>query len=111
MKLLKDFNLDTQSKKVVLPYFDCVACGECCRGIQVVPELKDLYDEEKSACKYLDQNNHCEIYDDRPEVCNYNKLYEKIKNKYSPDEYYRLTVLYCEELKILKEKRLKNDNA
>lgn len=80
--------------------FPCDACGECCRQIDKVEGLKHL--QTDGVCKYL-VNNKCSIYNSRPDLCRYEKVYELFKYKYSTDEFYELSVHYCEELK--KEKK------
>lgn len=89
-----------------LPDFDCEACGECCRHTHLVSELVELYDYEKGACQYLD-GDKCTIYDDRPDVCNYRKLYSKLSKYYSPEEYYQISIRFCEEIKLIKKEREK----
>jgi Fe-S-cluster containining protein len=51
---------------------DCQQCGVCC----TVFDIAALKKKELTPCKYLDENNRCTIYENRPDVC---------KN-YMPDE-------------------------
>lgn len=81
-----------------LPLFECIACGKCCKEIENIPSLNYLYDHKKQSCIHL-ENNLCSIYEDRPDVCNYKKLYNLIKTIYSPTEYYEITVKLCNEIK------------
>lgn len=46
--------------------FPCTGCGACCRVIwQVLPELA----KPDGSCKHLGEDNLCQIYDNRPEIC------------------------------------------
>lgn len=72
--------------------FICTKCGECCRHISDVPELKS-FDLGNGTCRYLD-GNICRIYADRPIVCNGKSLYEM---------YYSKTLRYEEYLEIASE--------
>ena len=62
-----------------LPQFTCIACGECCRHIHLVPELAHLQNGD-GICKHL-KNDKCDIYHNRPDVCNYIKLYKNFNKK------------------------------
>jgi Fe-S-cluster containining protein len=53
--------------------FPCVRCGLCCRKLKTVPLLTG-YDSGNGVCRYL-KNNLCSIYQNRPLVCNAEKMY------------------------------------
>lgn len=75
--------------------FNCTKCGACCRQVgfimqvmlsehrESMPEhLRVTYDEfpyrplKDGSCFMLDpETNLCRIYDDRPDMCNLDKLY------------------------------------
>ncbi len=82
--------------------FECDNCGECCKNIGHIEELKE-FNRGDGVCKYLDfETNLCKIYDSRPDICRVDVMYEKVyKNHCSKDEFYRLNYEACE---ILKEK-------
>lgn len=85
--------------------FQCDKCGLCCRNIGRIPQLRE-YDDGNGACKYL-QNNLCSIYEDRPEICRVDVMYDRyFREQYSKDEFYELNYEGCRELKrsILKNK-------
>ncbi|KMV31450.1 hypothetical protein AB733_04815 [Photobacterium swingsii] len=86
--------------------FDCEACGECCRHIHLVEGLKHL--QTNGVCDYL-EGNKCRIYSRRPELCQYEKVFELYKNQYTAKEFYDLTVKFCNELKEIKRLREEND--
>lgn len=76
-------------------------CGNCkaycCRKIGMVN--KDL-DRGDGVCKHLDENNKCEIYNNRPLICSVDRLYESIyKYIMSREEYDELNKQGCDKLK------------
>ena len=80
--------------------FECNQCGLCCRNIDKIPQLKDFHDGN-GICKYL-HNNICSIYDNRPDICSVDRMYEKyFENQYTRSEFYDLNKLVCEEIKNL----------
>ena len=77
---------------------DCSNCkAYCCRVIgKILPEL----DRGDCACVYLTDDNKCEIYDNRPLVCNTVKLYNKyFKDKYTIEEWNEMNHKACEVLR------------
>ena len=56
--------------------FNCSGCGICCviAGKSGLMPAKD-----DGSCKYLTDENKCSIYDERPELCNVRRMYEKRK--------------------------------
>lgn len=65
-----------------------------------VPALRELANED-GACKFLDAENKCSIYDHRPAVCNVRWIYEHFFKPMgvSEDEYYAKTQEACDKLK------------
>lgn len=79
--------------------FPCDKCGICCRHLNLIPQLKQL-DSGNGRCIHLTAHNLCAIYDNRPDICNVNKMYEMVYCKYmSEDEYLNLNLEGCKELK------------
>lgn len=77
--------------------FECTKCGICCRNIDKIPELSDFHKGD-GVCIHL-ENNLCNIYSNRPDVCNVGKMYELYYKKYmSIVEYERLNMEGCEIL-------------
>jgi len=58
--MIEDF-LDSKGK------WKCIGCGDCCRMIQdILPD----FDRGDGVCKhFVEEHNHCSIYEDRPYVC------------------------------------------
>ncbi|MBR1536622.1 MAG: YkgJ family cysteine cluster protein [Treponema sp.] len=80
--------------------FICDKCGVCCRHL----ERSDLYkslNRGDGVCKFLDEKtNLCKIYENRPEICNVEKMYEiYFSSKMTKENYYRLNYAACEKLK------------
>jgi Fe-S-cluster containining protein len=58
--------------------FKCTSCGACCilaGKIGLMPSKKD------GSCIYLNKKNQCDIYDNRPEICNVKRMYAKRVNQ------------------------------
>lgn len=74
-------------------YF-CSKCGRCCIA------KDEVFDRGDGYCKFLNEDNECSIYEDRPEFCRTDKVYEKYyKDKMTEEEYYELTRKACNKLK------------
>ena len=77
---------------------DCSHCNAlCCRVIgKIIPE----YDRGDCACIHLTEDNKCEIYNDRPPLCNtvhiYNKYY---KDKLTIEQWNEINRQACETLR------------
>ena len=52
--------------------FICTQCGACFRGAKVL-KIAGLPVKKDGSCGYL-KNNLCSIYENRPDICNVNKL-------------------------------------
>ena len=62
--------------------FPCTSCGLCCQNISTVNELKE-FDLGNGICKHFNINdNSCNIYETRPNICRIDKMYELKYIKY-----------------------------
>lgn len=78
--------------------FKCDACGECCRHIDRIPQLNE-FDNGTGVCIHL-KGNLCDIYENRPEICRVDAMYEKYySEQYGKDDFYKINELACQELK------------
>ncbi len=79
--------------------FPCSGCGLCCQNISNIQELKH-YDLGNGMCKYFDMSsNECMIYNNRPEICQIDKMYEiKYRTSYKKQEFYALNAQVCNTL-------------
>lgn len=85
--------------------FECTKCGCCCRNLN----LNELYfnlDRGDGICKHFDENNNiCLIYNERPIICNVNKMYEYyFSNQYTIEQYYNINKASCDMLIKYKQK-------
>lgn len=81
--------------------FPCTSCGLCCRNIQSIVELKE-YDLGNGTCKYFDiDNNSCTIYDDRPDICRVDKMFDIHFNQYfTREEFYMKNAEVCNAMQL-----------
>lgn len=78
--------------------FPCDQCGECCRHIDQIPQLA-TFDLGNGTCRYL-EGNTCSIYNDRPEICRVDAMYEHFfKEQYTKKEFYQLNIEGCNTLR------------
>ena len=81
-----------------MPFFFCDKCGECCRHIHLIEELR-TYDRGDGQCRYL-TGNLCSIYETRPDICNVEKMFQKkFSGLMSREEYIRLNHEGCKQIK------------
>lgn len=82
--------------------FYCDKCGCCCRRISGIEELKE-YDAGDGVCINL-INNACVIYDQRPDICNIEKMFEsKYKKYFTREEFYIMNKNACMQLKEMEK--------
>jgi uncharacterized protein len=92
--------------------FSCNGCGACCKKIGSILADKDDYPEflkeelnkfpfatkEDGSCEKL-KDNKCEVYEDRPLICNIDKFYDTyFKGKIKRSAYYKQQTKTCEFL-------------
>lgn len=77
--------------------FPCNQCGLCCQNIGGIEELKEL-DDGNGVCRYL-KDNLCSIYENRPEVCRVDVMYEKYyKHQMNWDAFVKGNAKVCQQL-------------
>ncbi len=77
--------------------FLCSQCGECCRHIDLIPQLAE-FDRGDGICIHL-SGNLCNIYENRPEICGVDVMYKKYFSAlYSREFFYQLNMDVCKEL-------------
>lgn len=64
----------------------------------------NLYDDLNRGdgiCRYFDtESKFCTIYENRPDKCNVERMYELVfKNSMSKEQYYKMNYAACNELK------------
>lgn len=77
--------------------FPCTSCGCCCKRVGLVKKF--LTEEEfphntrEDGCCEMLINDKCSVYDNRPEICNVNKMF--LKSNLDIKEYYKLNIEQC----------------
>lgn len=91
--------------------FSCMMCGACCSNLlewkrESLPILQKLlpeydlnipYENINGRCEKLSNSNRCTIYYERPLVCNTNRLFRILSEKFSIPipELYNLQKISC----------------
>jgi uncharacterized protein len=76
--------------------YPCEKCGACCRHIsKVLPSL----DRGDGVCLHLSEDNLCEIYEERPLICNIDEIHNRLFPGVEIEQFYALTHKYCEALR------------
>jgi Fe-S-cluster containining protein len=79
--------------------FKCDCCGLCCRSLKKVPALRN-FDRGDGVCINLGDDNLCRIYNDRPEICNVELMYERVFSNYcSKEDFFRMNEKQCKKIK------------
>ena len=78
--------------------YDCKRCGNCCRHIELVEEMKS-FDRGDGVCKYLTNDNLCQIYSQRPNICNGQYIYENFYSNISVAEFHEIISNLCEMIR------------
>ena len=81
--------------------FPCSKCGACCRHIaKVLPH----FDKGDGVCWHLTGDNLCAIYENRPFICNIDKIYDKhFKGRMERKDFYDITKGFCKIVRELEE--------
>ena len=78
--------------------FQCDRCGLCCRLIGGIPQLV-AFDRGDGVCCHLTEDNLCDIYDSRPEICSVEGMYVHFATHMSKEEYLDLMTKSCQLIK------------
>ena len=79
--------------------FDCDRCGLCCRNVWMNETYRSL-DRGDGVCRYLQEDNLCSIYEQRPLLCRIDYCYEAYySEEMTREEFYKLNQYVCETLK------------
>jgi Fe-S-cluster containining protein len=97
------------SNKHLPDLYPCSGCGACCRrvnkgikniGMNNTDKNNLLYFpykwDESGRCEMLTEDNKCSIYEDRPLVCNVDKLLSLIE--IPKEQFYEINVSSCNEM-------------
>ena len=79
--------------------WSCDKCGLCCKQVGRFPFMQE-YDRGDGTCKFLTEENTCEIYADRPQICNTDLMYERVYSRFmTRDEFDNMNTSVCLALK------------
>ena len=74
--------ISTQLKECNMEFI-CTQCGACCRRTDILKKLGFPIQKDGS-CGHL-KNNLCSIYENRPDICNIDKLRGLYNKEYNVD--------------------------
>ena len=77
--------------------FSCDQCGLCCRLISKIPQLA-AFDRGDGVCIHL-RGTLCDIYEQRPDICNVEKMYNAFSEQMSYSEYIEMMQKSCKLIK------------
>lgn len=77
--------------------FSCDQCGLCCQLISEIPQLA-AFDRGDGVCIHL-RGTLCEIYEQRPDICNVEKMYYAFSEQMSYAEYIEMMEKCCKLIK------------
>jgi Fe-S-cluster containining protein len=89
--------------------YPCTGCGACCHRIGNIVKswgLKDLPEDDEmhfpygyndtGKCEMLDRDNKCLVYDNRPTICNVEKMFALMD--IPRDTFYKLNINACNNM-------------
>ena len=76
--------------------FNCDKCGECCRHMERFIDV--LPHQHNGICHFL-QDGLCSIYENRPDLCDFKRAYNHLKDYFTEYEYIENVMRSCEQLK------------
>lgn len=88
--------------------FPCTGCGACCRRVgKIMDTIAEASDQnsqlyfpykwdETGKCEMLLPDNSCSVYENRPLICNVDKLHSLFAIPKA--EYYALTIGLCNQM-------------
>ena len=83
--------------------FSGTKCGLCCRNIDQIPELA-AFDPGNGVCIHLTEDNLCAIYEQRPDICNVETMYQlHFQNIMTREVYDRMNLEGCRRLQKIKK--------
>lgn len=91
--------LQVNSMEKYYPYL-CERCGDCCRHVDLVEAMK-TFNRGDGVCKHLTADNLCEIYSERPPLCNGEYLYKNFYSNMTVAEFHQMIYELCKEVRRL----------
>ena len=78
--------------------YPCERCGDCCRHVDLIDEMK-CFDRGDGVCKHLTADNLCEIYLERPPLCNGEYVYKKFFADMTVEDFHQQTKELCRKIR------------
>ena len=75
--------------------FSCDCCGACCKNIRRSTFYTEELDRGDGVCKHLTAENLCEIYSERPPLCNGEYLYKNFYHDMTVAEFHQMMNELC----------------
>lgn len=77
----------------------CTQCGACCKSAGKIPNFPEEMINDTGGCIYLDNENKCMVFENRPTLCNVDKMYELLKDNFkSKNDYIKANIKACNVL-------------
>lgn len=89
--------------------FPCTGCGACCRrinkavasiGSDASDPMSEFYFpykwDQTGRCEKLLPDNSCSVYEDRPLICNIDKLHSFVDMP--QNQFYALNIVFCNQM-------------
>lgn len=78
--------------------YPCERCGDCCRHIDLIDDMED-YNRGDGVCKHLTADNLCEIYSERPPLCNGEYVYKKFFADMTVEDFHKQIQELCKKIR------------
>lgn len=81
--------------------FPCSGCGLCCKRLNTIkyeiPKSIFPYNwDESGRCEMLTDDDKCAVYDDRPLICNIDRMYDTVHNgSMTREDYHMMNAIIC----------------
>ena len=92
--------------------FHCTSCGQCCKklgelleGSRRIPWMRPMVEAfphkvlEDGSCEML-VDNRCSVYEDRPLMCNIDRIAKEVRMPIPKIEWYSLNYQGCNKLQV-----------
>lgn len=79
--------------------YPCTSCGVCCTKVKTAVETLNFdfpFGWDKSGCCEKLIDNKCSVYEDRPLICNIDRLWEL--TNLTKEEFYELNIKACNKM-------------
>ena len=81
--------------------YPCARCGKCCRHVNLIAGMEN-FNCGDGVCKHLTADNLCEIYSDRPPLCNGEYVYKKFFSDMTVEDFHEIISELCKKLREAK---------